>query len=187
MASTTDGVNVAANGLTLLLGGVRSGKSDLAVQIGCRFNGDVTFGATATPFDNDMATRIARHQLDRPAWPTIDAPTDIEAALISAPPNHLVIVDCLTVWLGNALFESRKEPEILDAARSAASAAVHRTGPTVVVTNEVGMGVHPETELGRSYGDLLGRVNRIWAHAAHRALLIVAGRATPLHDPWEFL
>jgi adenosyl cobinamide kinase/adenosyl cobinamide phosphate guanylyltransferase len=180
-------MNAAANGLTLLLGGVRSGKSDLAVQIGCRFNGDVTFVATATPFDNDMATRIARHRLDRPAWPTIDSPTDIEAALISAPPNHLVIVDCLTVWLGNAMFENWTEPEILDAAHLATRAAVRRHGPTVVVTNEVGMGVHPETELGRSYRDLLGRVNRIWAHAAHRSLLIVAGRATPLHDPWEFL
>ena len=65
--------------------------------------------------------------------------------------------------------------------------AAARGGPTVVVTNEVGLGIHPANELGRRYRDLLGRVNRIWAEAAETTLFLVAGRAIPLHDPWELL
>ncbi len=175
------------NALTLLIGGARSGKSDLAVEIGRRFTGDVTFIATAQPFDDDMRIRIGRHQADRPSWPTIEAPTELAAALITAPDDNLVIIDCLTVWLANLVVDNRSESDVLAAAIGTAQLAAQRSAPTVTVTNEVGLGIHPETDLGREYRDLLGRINRIWADAAQQSLFLVAGRAIALHDPWEFL
>ncbi len=175
------------DGLTLLIGGARSGKSDLAVQMGQRHGNAVTFIATAEALDDDMARRIARHRAERPPWPTIVAPLGVGDALCAAPADHLVIVDCLTLWLANALLGEWTDDAILAATASDALIAAARPAPTVVVTNEVGLGIHPDNELGRRYRDLLGRVNRHWAGAARRSLFLVAGRAVPLHNPWEFL
>jgi len=178
--------------LTLLIGGARSGKSDLAVSVGQRHERSqpmarVTFIATARAIDEDMAQRIERHRADRPHWPTIEEALDLDAAIAAVADDDLVIIDCLTLWVANAMLDEWSD-ELVDLhARQASWSAAKRTGPTIVVTNEVGLGIHPETELGRRYRDLLGRVNRIWAQAAERSLLIVAGRALPLHDPWELL
>jgi adenosylcobinamide kinase / adenosylcobinamide-phosphate guanylyltransferase len=177
--------------LTLLIGGARSGKSDLAVQMAARHErshvGAVTFIATAQPLDDDMAARIARHRADRPDWTTVEAPLDVEDAIGRAPDDHLVVVDCLTLWLSNAMLDGWSDDLIEHQSRQAAFAAAKRPSPTVVVTNEVGLGIHPETDLGRRYRDLLGQVNRIWAAAADQALLLVAGRVLALDDPWEIL
>jgi adenosyl cobinamide kinase/adenosyl cobinamide phosphate guanylyltransferase len=175
------------NALTVLIGGARSGKSDLAVQIGRRFDGPVTFIATARHVDDDMSERIARHIAERPTWPTIEAPSELSDALSSVPDGDLIILDCLTVWLANVMYDDWPDFDVIDAARAAARIASRRDSPTIVVTNEVGLGIHPENDLGRRYRDLLGRVNRIWADAAHQTLFLVAGRVLPLHDPWEFL
>ena len=174
-------------GLTLLIGGARSGKSDLAVQIGERFAGSVTFVATAEGLDDDMASRIARHRCERPAWPTIEAPLLLGEAMSAIADDHLLIVDCLTLWVANVLFADWSDETIAAAAARDAAVAAARSGPTIVVTNEVGLGVHPDSELGRRYRDLLGRVNRLWASAATTSLFIVAGRAIQLHDPWEYI
>ena len=93
-----------------------------------------------------------------------------------------MIVDCLTLWVSNLLWRGDDEQVITAAAREAATATAARAAPTVVITNEVGLGVHPETDVGRQFRDVLGRVNQIWAAAAERSLLLVAGRALPLHD-----
>ena len=168
--------------VTLLIGGARSGKSSLAVEIGRRHHGDVTFVATAEPFDDDMRKRIAQHRLDRPDWPTIEAPLDLGAAISGAPEDDLLLVDCLTVWVGNELHHrGRIDPSPV------AVALVERVGPSVVITNEVGLGVHPETELGRRYRDDLGRVNQAIAVIATTTLLMVAGKAIRLSDPWKEL
>jgi adenosylcobinamide kinase/adenosylcobinamide-phosphate guanylyltransferase len=174
--------------LTLLVGGARSGKSDLAVQIGERHTtSGVTFVATAQRFDDDMSARIDRHRAERPAWPTVEAPVELSRALAEIAVDDLVIIDCLTLWVSNLMLEDWSEAEIGDRSAATAAAAAERIGPTVVVTNEVGLGIHPANELGRQYRDLLGRVNRQWAQVADRSLFLVAGRALPLHDPWEFL
>ncbi|MEO6125296.1 MAG: bifunctional adenosylcobinamide kinase/adenosylcobinamide-phosphate guanylyltransferase [Ilumatobacteraceae bacterium] len=180
--------------LTLLIGGARSGKSDLAVQIGERHERSldpasptVTFIATAQRFDDDMDNRINRHRAERPPWPTIEEPLALDAALALTPDDSLAIIDCLTLWVSNAMLAEWPDTDTEMAAARFARLAADRGGPTVVVTNEVGLGIHPETDLGRRYRDLLGRVNRSWAAAADRTLLLVAGRILPLHDPWEFL
>ena len=175
------------NALTVLIGGARSGKSDLAVQIGRQYDGAVTFIATAQGLDGDMASRIARHQAERPPWPTLETPTALHEGLESVPPDHLVIIDCLTLWVANAIFDDWSDDAVHSAATQSAEIAANRRGPTVAVTNEVGLGIHPETELGRRYRDVLGRVNRIWTARADRSLFLVAGRALELYNPWEYL
>lgn len=175
------------SGLTVLIGGARSGKSDLAVQIGERHQGDVVFLATAQRFDDDMSARITRHRAERPDWPTLEAPVELRRALSEVADDALVIIDCLTLWVSNMMLEDWSEDAIGEYSSATADAVTTRRGPTVVVTNEVGLGIHPANELGRRYRDLLGRVNRQWTSAADRSLFLVAGRAITLHDPWEFL
>jgi adenosylcobinamide kinase / adenosylcobinamide-phosphate guanylyltransferase len=173
--------------LTLLLGGARSGKSALAVEMGRRHEGRVVFLATAAPsVDADMDERIERHRAERPDWPTIEEPLDLAAALDRCG-DALVVVDCLTLWVSNLMNRGDSDAEIEAASTIAIASATNREGATVVVSNEVGLGVHPETTLGLRYRDLLGRVNNQWARAADRTLFLVAGRALRLDDPWAFV
>jgi adenosyl cobinamide kinase/adenosyl cobinamide phosphate guanylyltransferase len=172
--------------LTLLLGGARSGKSALAVELGRRHDGPVTFLATCPPLDADLADRIARHRAERPEWPTIEEGCDVAGAL-SRCGDDLVILDCLTLWVSNLMHRGDDDAAIEGMAASTAELAVSRTGPTVAISNEVGLGVHPETPLGRRYRDLLGRVNQIWATRADHALLLVAGKAVRLTEPLQLL
>lgn len=180
------------NHLVVLVGGARSGKSALAQRLAeeaaGRTGAAVTFVATATAGDADMAARIARHQADRPAgWGLVEAPTELASALGAIDPAHTVIVDCLTLWVANLVFADRTDAEVEASARAVAAALAGRPGLSLVVTNEVGLGVHPPTELGRRYQDLLGRVNQVTVAASGRALLVVAGRALPLADPADLL
>ena len=168
--------------LTVLIGGVRSGKSALAVEMGRRHDGDVIFIATAEPFDDDMRSRIAQHRLDRPEWPTVEAPLELSTTISSAAAEPLLIIDCITVWVNNELHHHGTVD-----ATAVAIALGERSGPSVVITNEVGLGVHPETALGRRYRDELGRANQAIAGVATTTLLLVAGRALRLDDPWKEL
>ena len=172
--------------LTLLLGGARSGKSALAVELGRRHRGGVTFIATSPSVDDDIAGRVARHRAERPPWPTIEEPLDLPGALSTAG-DDMAIVDCITLWVNNLVRRGDSDESIERLSAEMACLAGVRRAPTVVVSNEVGLGVHPPTELGRRYRDLLGRVNQRWAAVADRALLLVAGRVVPLADPWTLL
>ncbi len=176
--------------LTVLFGGARSGKSALAVELGRRHEGAVTYVATAPVVDDDMAERIAHHRAERPAgWTTVEEPIELGAAIAGAA-GSMVIVDCLTLWVSNLMLADGESPDdaaIVRAAVATADRAASTPGPVVAISNEVGLGVHPETALGRRYRDVLGRVNQAWAAAADRNLLLVAGRAIPLGDPWDHL
>jgi adenosyl cobinamide kinase/adenosyl cobinamide phosphate guanylyltransferase len=166
-------------GLTLLLGGARSGKSVSAVRLARSWEMPVCFVATATAGDADMAARIAAHRAERPsAWSCVEEPLDLAAALHRCGERG-AIVDCLTVWVAN-LLERRPAAEAIAEARRVAAEAAARAAPTVAVSNEVGLGVHPATRRGREFRDVLGRVNAIWAEAADEALFLVAGRALEL-------
>lgn len=173
--------------MTLLLGGARSGKSALAVEMGRRHAGPVTFLATSEPIDGDLAARIARHRRDRPDWPTVEEPVELAAALAGVDDAALVIVDCLTVWVSNVMHRGDTDADVEARSAEAARLAMSRDAPTVVVSNEVGLGVHPETALGLRYRDLLGRVNQQWAAVADQSLFLVAGRALTLADPWAVI
>lgn len=192
--------------MTLLLGGARSGKSSFAVEYGRRHGGHVVYLATAPPADNgpgdsgsadggadgpaddDMVRRIARHREERPAtWTTIEETIDLIAAVDRARDDDLLIIDCLTLWTSNLMWQGRSDEAIVEAADAAAARCRSRSGRVIVISNEVGLGVHPATPLGRRYRDVLGIVNQRWAAAADEALFMVAGRALRLHSPTDLL
>ncbi|HYP54913.1 MAG TPA: bifunctional adenosylcobinamide kinase/adenosylcobinamide-phosphate guanylyltransferase [Solirubrobacterales bacterium] len=167
--------------LTVLLGGARSGKSALALRRAARAGAPVVFVATGEARDEEMEARIARHRAERdPSWTTVEAPLDLAGALAAAPPEACVIVDCLSLWVANLVQRGLGEAEVAEAAKEAAALAAGRPGATIAVSNEVGMGVVPEIELGRRYRDILGRVHAAWAARAEEALLVVAGRTLAL-------
>lgn len=166
--------------LVLLLGGARSGKSRLAVDLAARSGREVVFVATGEPSDDEMKARIALHRAERPeSWQTIEEPRSLARAIADAPANATLVVDCLSLWVAN-LLEDTVEAEIVAEAEQAALLASARPGLTVVVTNEVGLGLVPMHPVGRAYRDALGRVNAAWSLAADEAYLVVAGRRLAL-------
>lgn len=168
--------------LSLLIGGARAGKSSLAAQLAHKTGLPVTFVATAEAGDEEMEQRIARHRAERPAeWTTLEEPVALAQAVDCAGTDDTVIVDCLTLWVSNLILAGHDDEEVQERAGAAAALAAGRAGHTVVVTNEVGLGVHPNSDLGRRFRDLLGRVNAIWADQAEEVLLVVAGRAMTLN------
>jgi adenosylcobinamide kinase/adenosylcobinamide-phosphate guanylyltransferase len=168
-------------GLTFLVGGARSGKSSLAVRLAAESGRAVVFVATSEARDDEMEARIERHRGERPPeWSTVEAPLDLAGALAAAPQEACVVLDCLTFWTSNALEAGWSDEAVAEAAAQVAGLAAARTAATVVVSNEVGLGVVPDTPLGRRYRDVHGRVNAIFAGAAERACLVVAGRALEL-------
>lgn len=167
--------------LTLLLGGARSGKSSLALRRAAAAGAPVVFIATAEALDTEMARRIARHRAERdPSWATVEEPLDPAPALAEAQPGACVVLDCLSFWVANLTQGGVTEADLIERAERMADLAAGRVGETIVVGNEVGMGVVPEFELGRHFRDALGRVNAIWAERADEALLVVAGRTLAL-------
>ncbi|MEP6493111.1 MAG: bifunctional adenosylcobinamide kinase/adenosylcobinamide-phosphate guanylyltransferase [bacterium] len=175
--------------LTLLLGGVRSGKSARAVALAKQYQGDgrVLFVATAEALDDDMSARIGAHRRERPStWDTLESPmalaTDLARALEgdrAAP--AVVVIDCLTVWVSNILLSLSDDADAEVAVAQHVSglldvrARAHTSLQWIVVTNEVGLGVVPPTSLGRRYRDALGRANQLVAGAADDVTLMVAG------------
>ena len=175
--------------LTFLVGGARSGKTSLAVRIARSHPGPVTYLATSPRIDGDadLAQRIDRHRDERPGhWRTVEEEVDLATTLADERAG-LVILDCLTLWVSNLLWRDHSHDRIEEDAAHTAELAARRDAPTVVVSNEVGLGVHPETDVGRTYRDLLGRVNQVWARAAERTLFLAAGRAIELQDPETLL
>ena len=163
----------------LVLGGVRSGKSReslrLAATLPSGFRG--AFLATAQALDADMQARIARHQTERPeGWVTMEEPYDIVRACERlAGRCDVVVLDCLTLWVSNLLLRGDKEAVILDAADALARYAGLRRLSLVMVSNEVGAGVHPPTDIGLRFRDVLGEVNQRLAAAVDRVTYMVAG------------
>ena len=168
---------------TFLIGGARSGKSSLAVRLASAFDGPVVVFVTAEPRDEEMAERIRSHRAARPAaWETVEAPLELLSAIRDVGEPSCVILDCLTLWVSNALEAGDSEDEIDREARALASALAERAAPAIVVSNEVGLGIVPANELARTYRDVLGRVNGSFAAAASRSFLVVAGRGLPLEE-----
>ena len=148
-------------GMTLLLGGVASGKSRTATALAAGTGRRVTLIATAEALDDEMVERIARHRAQRPAtWTVVEEPLALTAAIERIAAPDVLIVDCLTLWVSNLLGDgATSDDEVLALAAAAAKASASRDAPTIVVSNEVGAGIVPANALARRYRDLLGRVN----------------------------
>lgn len=167
----------------LILGGARSGKSSFAESLAARSEAAVTVIASAQAFDEEMRARIAEHRRTRPgAWRTIEEPIDIASALARVPSGETAVVDCITVWLGNMLHYGHSESEVYVEVGRFIETMSSRRGTTIVVSNEVGLGIVPSTEMGRAYRDILGRVNTRIAGGVDKSVFLIAGRAVELHD-----
>lgn len=162
---------------TLILGGVRSGKSRLAERLAADTGQPVTYIATASAGDDaEMAARIAAHQTRRPAgWALVEEPIALAAALQAhARADGCVLVECLTLWLTNLLVAD--DAAALDRERAALLTALDALpGELILVGNETGMGIVPLGELTRRYCDAAGRLNQDLAARCERVLLTVAG------------
>ena len=189
--------------LIVILGGARSGKSAFAERLAANSGRSVAFIATATAGDDEMRERIARHRASRPkGWHTLEKPLDLARAVHRAVElADVLLLDCVTLWLGNVLLresgrrEKDEEAEVefhttgglFDEVAlkeiEALLSAVKLLGPNktlIVVTNEVGLGIVPAYPLGRLYRDTLGYVNQRLAQAADRVYLMVAGMAVDI-------
>lgn len=163
--------------VTLLLGGARSGKSEIGERLLAGLPSPRTYVATwaadPTDGDGDMLERVARHRERRPKDGALVEVGDGDLAAAVAGLGGIVLIDGLGTWLVQVGGFAGDGAELGAALR-------RRAGDTVVVSEEVGMGVHPETEVGRRFRDELGRVNREVADAADEVLLVVAGRTLRL-------
>jgi adenosylcobinamide kinase/adenosylcobinamide-phosphate guanylyltransferase len=170
----------------LILGGARSGKSRHAEELARDSGLAVTIIVTAEALDAEMRARIRRHQRDRPAqWRTVEAPLALAEALRRrAAGGRCIVVDCLTLWLGNLLAGSDALPLPLDADAlprlQAERAALLDTlprlpGEILLVANEVGLGLVPQTPLGRLFRDEAGRLNQALAAVCERVSFVAAG------------
>jgi adenosylcobinamide kinase / adenosylcobinamide-phosphate guanylyltransferase len=190
--------------LVLIIGGARSGKSSFAEQLAASSERPVAFIATATADDDEMRERIARHRASRPRqWHTLEEPLDLSGATRRASElADVLLLDCVTLWLGNVLTQASKQHEKDDEEEAkepslpgrlfdesalkeieALLTVVKSLAPgktLIVVTNEVGLGVVPAYPLGRLYRDTLGYVNQQLARAADRVYLMVAGIAVDI-------
>jgi adenosylcobinamide kinase/adenosylcobinamide-phosphate guanylyltransferase len=174
--------------LVFLTGGARSGKSRLAMELAAARCREVAFIATGEAWDDEMAERIARHRDERPGhWETLEEPVEVASALARVPDHTGAVIDCLTLWVSNLVGKGIDDEDIEGRASALASAAGARAALTVVVSNEVGAGIVPMNPEARRFRDLLGRVNCIFAEAADRSVLVVAGRAVALADPGSIL
>jgi adenosylcobinamide kinase/adenosylcobinamide-phosphate guanylyltransferase len=161
--------------ITFVLGGARSGKSEFAEQRAAAAPAPITYVATAV-LDGDagMDARVARHRSRRPPeWRTVEAGADLVAALRDLDSDASVLVDSLGTWVAS-------QPGFEADAEGLCAALAARGGLTVVVSEEVGLGVHPSTEVGGRFRDALGAVNRAVAAVAGEMYLVVAGRALDL-------
>ena len=169
--------------LTLILGGARSGKSSLAEELARRSGRSVVYLATATPGDDEMRQRIVTHRANRPRnWRTVEEPIDLPAALDQACTGELALLECVTLWVSNLLLAGPcDEPpataigRIIQHTEHFLSALQRKNIWVIAVSNEVGMGIVPASEMGRTYRDGLGRVNQLLASQADSVYLMVAG------------
>lgn len=173
---------IPVSGLTLILGGARSGKSSFAEKVARDSAKSVLYIATATAGDDEMAKRIHNHQASRPAeWETLECPVNVGRHL-DTPVAGVVIVDCITLLVSNILLSFPEDTpaetimqQVGAEINELIAAQVRIGGQWLIVSNEVGLGLVPPYPQGRTYRDALGRANQTLAQEARRVILMVAG------------
>lgn len=172
--------------LYLVLGGARSGKSAFAEEMARAAGKKVIYIATSEVLDEEMALRVKHHRERRPAdWFTVEEPLSPEAKIDWVNSSHLVLLDCLTLWVSNLLLHKglpypgstadEKEAFIIQKVTSLLNVLQGKGTSAILVSNEVGWSIVPENPLARQYRDVMGRVNQLCARRAKRVFLAVAG------------
>lgn len=176
----------------LILGGARSGKSRLAVELARKREGDVLFVATAEARDGEMQKRIEAHSKSRPSgWQTLEAATHIGPQVNShIGKAQTVIIDCITLLVNNVLEKCgakadtfRLEKAVESEIKELLDCIAHSKALFIIVSNEVGLGIIPAGSASRFYRDLLGRVNQMLATHADEVYLLVAGIPVTIKKP----
>lgn len=159
--------------LALVLGGTASGKSGFAEGLCFQDGRPKVYIATAQAFDDEMREKIARHKIQRgPDWHTIEAVVDVASALLACTEEQVVLLDCATLWLTNVVLAEQDVCAAEDALLAALAACV---APVIVVSNEVGQGIVPESKLGRAFRNHQGRLNQKLAAQAGLVVHVIAG------------
>ncbi len=170
-----------AKEIVLVLGGARSGKSHFAQQLAAKLSDKVLFVATAEPLDDEMQARISEHQKARPeTWRTLEMPTGIGKGLAKQIGEaEVVIIDCITMLISNRFSKeldySESERLVTVEIDELVACLRNVSASFVIVSNEVGMGLVPETKLGRVYRDLLGKANQLIVQHSSKVYLMIAG------------
>jgi adenosylcobinamide kinase / adenosylcobinamide-phosphate guanylyltransferase len=167
---------IQENRIVLVGGGVRSGKSAFAVELAHRLGKSRAFIATATAIDEEMKSRIERHRLERrDEFTTVEEPLDLSGALDALSGQDVVVIDCLTLWLSNLLLHQESVEAILGRADDLVRVLQKRRFHVVLVTNEVGMSIHPPTPIGRTFVEIAGWTHQRVARVADEIYLAVLG------------
>ena len=169
--------------LILITGGARSGKSDYAQLRAEAIPGQHFFLATCPAIDEEMADRIARHKQDRRngLWQTIEEEYDLTEVIEKLPGGSVCLLDCLTLWINNLMYLSEiakkefTEDMMQEQTRELLDAVESYAGTILMVSNEVGMGVVPDSPVARKYRDCVGRSNQMIASAADEVILVSCG------------
>jgi len=180
--------------ITLITGGARSGKSSFALSLGLQNYSKRVFIATAVPIDGEMQERISRHREERGhQFRTIEEPIELPHVLTVLPGGtDVVVVDCLTVWLGNLYHHFQgEEKKVRVKVEALLDQLDHPLCDLILVTNEVGWGIVPENDLARSFRDIAGYLNRLVAQKAASVYLLCCGipltlKGEPLRGQTEF-
>jgi len=175
-------MGISQKSITLVLGGARSGKSSYAQRLASSWQ-RVTFIATAQPCDDEMRTRIERHRQERPAaWSTVEVLVDLDSVIADhSRSSEVLLVDCLALYASNLMTaEHNNEENIQKRVNLLCGALKSAESSVILVSNEVGSGVHPSHPSGRFFRDLLGRINQQVAQHADHVLLMVAGIPLPI-------
>ncbi|RLJ21535.1 bifunctional adenosylcobinamide kinase/adenosylcobinamide-phosphate guanylyltransferase [bacterium endosymbiont of Escarpia laminata] len=169
---------------TLILGGVRSGKSRLAQQCALDSGLPVSYIATARAEDDEMLQRIEQHRNHRPAdWLLVEEPLALaETLLTHAAPSRCLLVECLTLWLTNLLLDEDAQ-RLAQEKRALLALLPTLPGEIILVTNETGLGVVPMGELSRRFCDEAGMLHQAIAQRCDRVVLTVAGLPHVLKQP----
>ncbi len=165
--------------ITFITGGARSGKSRFAQQLAEQRSDRPVYLATARVWDDDFAARIRRHRADRDQrWETMEEEKWLSRHDLS---GRTVVLDCVTLWLTNFFYDNGSEAELtLEEAKREWKAFIAREMDLIVVSNELGMGVHPENEAARKFADLQGWMNQFIAEDAGEVYLMLSGIAVKL-------
>ena len=169
--------------IILITGGSRSGKSTYAQRIAESIYGTRTYIATCPVIDKEMEDRIRKHKVARQSasWQTIEEVKDLAGALRRSKGSQVILVDCLTLWVNNLIYEAEQKKKYFDEeaigtlCENVIGVSDDLPGTVIFVTNEVGMGIVPENPIARLFRDIAGRCNQIMADHADVVILMVSG------------
>ena len=161
-------------GILFITGGARSGKSRHAQELALQWSSNPVYVATARKWDGDFQERIRRHQQERDhRWSSIEEEKYISRLDLT---GKVVVIDCVTLWITNFFIDLKNDIDAcLDACKKEIDQLCRQDAILIVISNEIGMGVHAETEIGRKFTDLQGWVNQYIAAKAVKAILMVSG------------